>query len=254
MYLSVVLGAWSVRFAGWADWVDCRCFLSFVFLGVARSLELSPCNTTTRSSHILAVSNSFKHILYSLPAGAFTEYIMCAPVVSVLPAGTVAQRFGRGLLVVVLHLLSNSSCRREVGASWSDVAGTLVAGIGGPQAEVAGLVARPLPLGEMARVVAQLGCDRGLHQHVHLRVQSVPVVGGDTLRKQHRQGIASDDNTIHATAARSNADLTKPNQTPTRYTLEKNTRLLEVSISMWVRLCNHTYICTYIHGSGARRV
>ena len=26
--------------------VDCRCFLSFVFLGVARRLELSPCNTT----------------------------------------------------------------------------------------------------------------------------------------------------------------------------------------------------------------
>ena len=25
--LSVVLGAWSVRFVGWADWVDCRCFL-----------------------------------------------------------------------------------------------------------------------------------------------------------------------------------------------------------------------------------
>ena len=49
-----------------------------------------------------------------------------------------------------------------------------------PAAEVAGLVARPLPLGEMARVVAQLGCDRGLHQHQHvpLRVQSVPVVGG----------------------------------------------------------------------------
>ena len=38
-------GSWSVRFVGWADWVDCRCFLSFVFLGVARRLELSPCNT-----------------------------------------------------------------------------------------------------------------------------------------------------------------------------------------------------------------
>ena len=43
--LSVVLGAWSVRFVGWADWVECRCFLSFVFLGVARRLELSPCTT-----------------------------------------------------------------------------------------------------------------------------------------------------------------------------------------------------------------
>ena len=87
-------------------------------------------------------------------------------------------RLGRDLLVVVLHLLPNSSCRCEVGASWTDVAVTLDAGIGGPAAEVAALVARPLPLGEMARVVAQLRCDRGLPQHLPLRVQSVPVVGG----------------------------------------------------------------------------
>ena len=93
-----------------------------------------------------------------------------------ITAAAQAQRIGRGLLVVALHLLSNPSCRREVGDSWTDVAVTLVAGIGGPAAEVAGLLARPLPLGEMARVVAQLGCDRGLHQHVPLRVQSVPVV------------------------------------------------------------------------------
>ena len=78
----------------------------------------------------------------------------------------------------MLHLLSNPSCHREVGASWPDVAVTVVAGIGGPAAEVAGLVARPLPLEEMARVVAQLGCDRGLHQHVPLRDQSVQVIGG----------------------------------------------------------------------------
>ena len=78
----------------------------------------------------------------------------------------------------MLHLLSNPSCRREVGASLTDVAVTLVAGIGGPVAEVADLVARPLPLGELARVVAQLGCDCGLHQQVPLRVQSVSVVGG----------------------------------------------------------------------------
>ena len=51
----------------------------------------------------------------------------------------------------------------EVGASWTDVAVTLVAGIGGPAAVLACLLARPFPLGEMARVVAQLGCDRGVH-------------------------------------------------------------------------------------------
>ena len=86
--------------------------------------------------------------------------------------------FGRDLLAVVLHLLSNPSCRRGAGTSWTDVAVILVAGIGGPTADVAGLVARPLPLGELARVVAQLGCDRGLHLHVPFRVQSVSVVGG----------------------------------------------------------------------------
>ena len=43
--LSIVLGAWSVRCVGRVGWVDCRCFLSFVFLGGARRLELSPCNT-----------------------------------------------------------------------------------------------------------------------------------------------------------------------------------------------------------------
>ena len=49
-------------------------------------------------------------------------------------------------------------------------------------------------------------------------------VGCVTRRKQHRQGIASNDNTMHATTARSRADLTKPNQTPTRYTPSQNTQ------------------------------
>ena len=40
-----------------------------------------------------------------------------------------------------------------------------------------------------------------------------------TRRTQHRPGIASNDNTMHVTAARSSADLTKRNQTPTRHTL-----------------------------------
>ena len=47
---------------------------------------------------------------------------------------------------------------------------------------MAGFVARPLPLGELAHVVAQMGCDHGLHQHMPLRVQSVTVVGGANFR------------------------------------------------------------------------
>ena len=92
----------------------------------------------SRSSHVLAFSSSFKHVPYSSLTAAFPEYSTRAPIGSVLPAGIVAQHLGRDLLVVVLHLLSNSSCLREVGASLTDVAVTLVAGIGGPAAEVAG--------------------------------------------------------------------------------------------------------------------
>ena len=98
-----------------------------------------------------------------------------------LTSSTEAQRFGRDLLVVLLHLLSTPSCRRGVGASWAYVAVTLVVGIGSPMAEVAGLVARPLPLGESARVVAQLGCYSGLHRQRPFSVQSVPFVGGVNL-------------------------------------------------------------------------
>ena len=92
-------------------------FIDVIAPGCARVLR----SARSRSSHVFAVSSSFKHILNSSPAGAFTEYIQCAPMGSVLPAGTVAQRFSRDLLVVVLHLLSNPSCRREVAASWTDV-------------------------------------------------------------------------------------------------------------------------------------
>ena len=57
---------------------------------------------------------------------------------------------GRGVASAVQPVLPS------LGASCTDVAVTLVAGIGGRTAKVAGLnsVARPLPLGELARVVA----------------------------------------------------------------------------------------------------
>lgn len=51
---------------------------------------------------------------------------------------------------------------------------TFAAGTGGSAAMVAGVVARPLHLGQLARVVAQLGCDPGLHWQLPFRVPSVP--------------------------------------------------------------------------------
>ena len=73
-------------------------------------------------SRVLAVSSSFKLILYISPTGAFTKYITRATIGSALPVRTVARPCGRSLLVVVLHLLSNPSCCCEVGAVWTDVA------------------------------------------------------------------------------------------------------------------------------------
>lgn len=55
-------------------------------------------------------------------------------------------------------------------------------GIRGPAAEVAGLVARPLPSGELARVVARLGCDRGLGRKPAARTAAQPPAPQARLR------------------------------------------------------------------------
>ena len=68
-------------------------------------------------------------------------------------------------------------------------------------AEVSGLVARPLPLGEMARVVAQLGCDRVS------RLACTSTCLGEISPSQ----------------------------------------LSEVSMSLWIRLCNHMYMPRLLH-------
>ena len=50
-----------------------------------------------------------------------------------------------------------------------------------------------------------------------------------TRRKQLRPGIASNDNTMHVPNARSSADVTKRNQTPTQYTLAKERIFLQMA-------------------------
>ena len=169
------------------------------FIDVAPGCARVLISARSRSSHVLAFSSSFKHILRSSPAGAFTEYITRAPIGSVLPASTVAQCFGRDLLVVVLHLPSNSSCRREVGASWTDVAVTLFWGL-----------VVPLPRWPVWLPV------RCLWGSWHVWWHSWVV-----------------------TAACTSTCLWEFSRS----------RLPEVSMSLWIRLCNHTYIHTYcMHG------
>ena len=50
-----------------------------------------------------------------------------------------------------------------------------------------------------------------------------------TRRKQERPGDASNDNTTHVPTARSSADLTKLNNTPTRHTLTKGKVILQMA-------------------------
>ena len=49
-----------------------------------------------------------------------------------------------------------------------------------------------------------------------------------TRGKQQRPGIASNDNTTHVPTARSSADPTKPNHTPTRHTRAKDKMILQM--------------------------
>ena len=61
-----------------------------------------------------------------------------------------------------------------------------------------------------------------------------------TRRTQHRQGITSNDNTMHETSVRTNADLTKQNRTPTRYTLAKHTIILPIPTPRSCSKLTHT--------------
>ena len=56
------------------DWVDCRCFLSFVFIGGARHLELSLCNTAQCNLMRMCVNStqvSFPSRLTKLHPGGY---------------------------------------------------------------------------------------------------------------------------------------------------------------------------------------
>ena len=127
-----------------------------------------------------------KHLNRSLAAGAFTDYMMRATVRSVLPADPVALGFGDGISSVesavcdvVAKLLSCSSRARACGLTWSDVAVVLLVGMDGVGGAVgvSGVDARPLPLSELARVVAFCGVCRSLQRYVAWLPKSVPVPG-----------------------------------------------------------------------------
>ena len=131
----------------------------------------------------LCMPRNLKHVDRSLAAGAFTEYICRAPIRSVLPADPVAHGLGpvhTDLLEVVAGLLSFQSQSRACGLSWSDVAVVLIVGMdggGGCDVGVPGVFLRPLPLSEMARVVAYCGECRELQRFVAWLPPSVPVPG-----------------------------------------------------------------------------
>ena len=83
------------------------------------------------------------------------------------------------LLEVVAQLLSFQSESRACGLTWSDVAVVLLVGMDGCGGGVGvpGVSLRPLPLSEMARVVAFCGVCRTLQRYVAWLPPSVPVPG-----------------------------------------------------------------------------
>ena len=125
--------------------------------------------------------SNVQHVDRALAAGAFTEYICRAPIRSVLPADPVASGSGSitgDLLEVAAQLLSCQS-PFAYGLTWSDVAVVLLVGMDGVGGDVGvpGVVPRPLPLSELARVIAFCSASHGLQKFVARLPPSVPVSG-----------------------------------------------------------------------------
>ena len=175
---------WLYLFLGWLCFcLPWLCQASVVFSMQHRVRRLLPLRPQTRRVlpqdrlNVLLVPKSACHFFLCWREGTActrgvvpTTVAQCHELTKTLnqngSRGTKAQRSGCDLLVVVLQLLSHET--------WL-VVRQLRAGV------VAPVVRCPLPLPELACGVAKLGCDHGWHQHVPLRVPSVPVVGGDTV-------------------------------------------------------------------------
>lgn len=134
----------------------------------------------SRKLSLLGVPRVSKHLCLPLPAGAFTDYISRAPVGTVLPPVPEAQRPWQApaLLAVAESLLSSASVYGgDCGVSWSDVAVVFIAGVGTSDCSAVGVSARPLPLAELARVIAFCCVHPVLKQFVSWLPRSVPVPG-----------------------------------------------------------------------------
>ena len=69
-------------------------------------------------------------------------------------------------------------------------------------------------------------------------------------RKQQRPGIALNDNTTRAPSARSSADPTRPNHTPTRHTRAKDKMILQMVTPQAATHTRRTYTGTRPHAPG----
>ena len=85
---------------------------------------------------------------------------------------------------------------------------------------------------EISSWCARLVCTPGVLYSYHtLHPVACVAMGPEmcvTRRKQQRPGIASNDDTTHVPTARSSADLTKPNHTPTRHSRAKDKIILQL--------------------------
>ena len=107
---------------------------------------------------------------------------------------------------------------------------TAVAGMGGSAGTVAGLAAHPLPCGESARVVARLGGDRGLRQHVPVQFRSVADSGGGNVHAYGGAvirlcGRASKHAYVRTSAQASSQSLTTGSALPVPFGVQRQRRV-----------------------------
>ena len=94
------------------DWVDCRCLLSFVFLGGAGRLELSPCKTGR--AHVLSAEHFIVACTGKGMSNSFTCHACSRSLFPEALSSTSSSTWIRGAEV--------SRCQRFMQGSWCGLA------------------------------------------------------------------------------------------------------------------------------------
>ena len=100
--------AWCLVCEVWrltVDWVDCRCLLSFVFLGGARRLMLSPCNTLACTRANAQAVTTVRLVCPNRTARTFFFFVLKCRGIQETAHGHVPTNTAGSILFKYLHVL-----------------------------------------------------------------------------------------------------------------------------------------------------